>query len=371
MKLLRYISALAGVVVLLSNCQKAQTDLPYKYESDVLNLPAEPYNYSNPDLPQHMAFERSAIQQKVNDHGATLGRVLFYDPRLSLTNKTACASCHLQDKGFADDKTFSIGFDGGLTKRNSSSIVNPVANNAFFWDARENNLKTMVLKPIENHVEMGMDNFEALEKKLGQLDYYRPLFENAFGDSKVTQERIAEALSQFLNSMVTGRSKFDSADPNGWGVGNSLVFNESERRGMDIFFNQGRCANCHNPAQGVFGFGGSLFADIGLEANPADKGLGANQQGMDGVFKVPSLRNVALTAPYMHDGRFATLNDVLNHYSEGIQESANLDWSLRDNNNKPVRLNFTEQDKTDLIAFLNTLTDEGFLKDPKYSNPFK
>jgi cytochrome c peroxidase len=374
MKILPYVLLIAGVSVGLANCKKEQSgNDPYKYQSEVLNLPETPFNYRNQSLPQHFFEAQTGIQQKVTDHGATLGRVLFYDPKLSLTNKTACASCHLQANGFADPKALSVGFDGGLTKRNSSAIINPIDNANFFWDARENNLKTMVLKPIENHVEMGMDNFDALERKLGQLDYYEPLFANAFGDSRVTKERIAEALSQFLNSLFTGNSKFDESNPGSWGVGNTLVFNEDELRGMEVFFNQGRCANCHNPS-GSFAFlMEEHFADIGLDATPTDIGLGANQPGMDGMFKIPSLRNVALTAPYMHDGRFATLEQVIDHYNEGIQASPNLNWALRSGSTgtEPLRMGLTEQQQSDLVAFLHTLTDATFIKDPKFSSPFK
>jgi len=360
-----------GLGLSLTNCAKQeQQDLPYKYQSEVLNLPEQPYNYGNPTLPAHFTTTQERIRQRVTDHGATLGRVLFYDTKLSLNNKTACASCHDQALGFADGKQFSTGFDGGKTSRNASAIINPAASTAFFWDAREDDLKQMVLQPIKNHVEMGMDNFDALEKKLGQLDYYAPLFENAFGSSAVTRERIAEALSQFMTSMVTAQSKFDSSEPGGWGSGNSLVFNDDERAGMEIFFNRGRCANCHNPAAD-FAFSFENFADIGLDAVPTDIGLGANQQGMNGMFKIPSLRNVALTAPYMHDGRFTTLEQVVNHYSEGIQNSENLNWSLKGDDGTALRMNLTDDEKRQLIAFLHTLTDESFMKDPKYSNPFK
>jgi cytochrome c peroxidase len=202
------------------------------------------------------------------------------------------------------------------------------------------------------------------------MDYYKALFKNAFGDEKVTRERIAEAMSQFLNSMVTAESTFDSANPGGWGVGNSLVFNESEQRGMEIFFNQGRCANCHNPSGDFAFFMQEDFADIGLEANPVDKGLGANQQGMDGMFKIPSLRNVALTAPFMHDGRFKTLEEVVDHYNEGVQASPNLNWSLQGSDSQPLRMGLNTEQKQDLVAFLHTLTDTHFTKDEKFSNPF-
>lgn len=353
----------------LTNCKK-DNSLPYKYESEVLNLPDQPYAYRDQQIPSHLANIATVLQSKVTDQGATLGRVLFYDPKLSLNNKISCSSCHLQEKAFSDGKRFSTGFDGGLTKRNASSIVNPAALQNFFWDAREHDLQSMVLQPIKNHIEMGMDNFDALEKKLGQLDYYKPLFADAFGDDKVTRERIADAMSQFLNSMVTSNSGFDAAVPGGWGVQNPGALTVQQQQGMNLFFGQAQCGVCHNPVSNGSFFNES-FANIGLDANPADKGLGANQPGMDGMFKIPSLRNVALTAPYMHDGRFATLREVVDHYSDKIENTTNLHWTLRGFDGQALRMNLTDQQKDDLVAFLQALTDQQYVNDPKYSNPFK
>lgn len=373
MRFLRYLILPGAVALSMVSCKKDdRKDLAYQYQSETLNLPEQPFNYANQTMPAHFDQIKSMVKQKVTDQGATLGRVLFYDPKLSLTNKTACASCHLQEKGFADPVAFSKGFDGGLTKRNASSIVNPVAASGFFWDARESDLRDMVLRPIENHIEMGMDNFDALVKKLGALDYYKPLFKNAFGDEQVTKERIAEGLSQFLNSMVTANSTFDKSEPTGWGSNNPSVFSSQEQRGMNLFFGQARCANCHNPTTTfIDGFGGEASANIGLDLDPADKGMGAKTPGQDGVFKIPSLRNVALTAPYMHDGRFKTLEEVVNHYSENIKAVPNLHWTLQDGFGGAIKMNLTAQDKLDLIAFLQTLTDQKFVSDEKYSNPFK
>ncbi len=374
MRFLRHFILLGAVTASLASCKKEdRKDLPYQYQSANLSLPAQPLNYSDQTLPAHFSSIKEAVRQKVTDQGATLGRVLFYDTKLSLTNNTACASCHLQEKGFADPVAFSKGFDGGSTKRNASSIVNPIATSSFFWDARESDLRDMVLRPIENHIEMGMDNFDALVKKLSALDYYKPLFKDAFGDEQVTKERIAEGLSQFLNSMVTANSKFDRSEPNGWGSNNSAIFTAPEQRGMNLFFGQARCATCHNPSATQFDgfFGSEATANIGLDLDPADKGMGANTPGQEGVFKVPSLRNVTLTAPYMHDGRFKTLEDVVNHYNENIQPVPNLHWGLQDGQGGALKLGLNAQDKADLIAFLQTLTDETFTTDERFANPFK
>lgn len=358
----------------LYNCgQKDFNDLPYKYQAQGLDLPEEPYNYNTPDLPNHMFFAKQALIDKgISNKVATLGRVLFYEPKLSLTNNVACASCHKQEFGFADPVAFSTGFDGGKTARNASTIINPIEQNALFWDARETDIKQMVMMPIKHSVEMGLDNFEAMERKLSALDYYKQLFKEAFGDDQITRERIAESLSQFVLSMVSGRSKFDEADPNGWGVTNTLVFNDQELEGLNLFFGVARCANCHNPSNSFFGFPNfsESWADIGLETVYEDKGVGENTPGMEGMFKIPSLRNVALTAPYMHDGRFATLMDVVNHYNENIKASGNLHWTLQDGA-QPAKLGLNQEQKEALVAFLKTLTDQQFLNDPKFSSPFK
>lgn len=375
MKLLHYFIVPAAFALTVAACTKERnTDgLEYQYQSDVLRLPSQAYNYANPSLPSHMSDLKSRLGAKVTNDGATLGRVLFYDPKLSLTNNTACASCHLQEKGFADPVAFSKGFDGRFTSRNASSIVNTLEHNMFFWDGRETDIKSMVLRPIENHIEMGMDNFKALEKKLGSLDYYKPLFKNAFGSEAVTEERIAEALSQFLNSMVSGNSKFDESSPNGWGSNVPTVFDPGEQRGLDLFFNKARCATCHNPSANLFFGGQEQVANIGLDLDPKDLGMGADDPSKAGMFKIPSLRNVALTGPYMHDGRFKTLEEVVEHYNSNIQPVANLHWGLQDGTGtgQPIKLGLTEAEKADLVSFLHTLTDEQFVKDDRFSNPFK
>ena len=373
MKLLHYFIAPAALALALAACTKERRtdDLIYQYQSDVLRLPTQTYNYAEPALPAHLGNLKSLVSSKVSNEGATLGRVLFYDPKLSLTNKTACASCHLQEKGFSDPVALSTGFDGRLTTRNASSIANTLEHSMFFWDGRESDIKSMVLRPIENHIEMGMDNFAALEKKLGTLDYYKPLFKNAFGTEAVTEARIAEALSQFLNSMVSGDSKFDRSNPNGWGSSDPTVFDSGEQRGLDLFFGKARCATCHNPSASAFGgFQSESAANIGLDLNPTDIGMGAKDPAMKGMFKIPSLRNVALSAPYMHDGRFKSLEDVVEHYNNGIQPVSNLHWGLQEPDGSPVKLNLTAAEKQDLVLFLNTLTDAKFISDDRFSNPF-
>ncbi|MBK8568252.1 MAG: hypothetical protein IPN76_34340 [Saprospiraceae bacterium] len=274
----------------------------------------------------------------------------------SRNNRISCGSCHLQSKGFSDPAQFSTGHEFGMTTRNSMALSNVSLLRSYFWDSRASDLEKQVLMPVENHVEMGIEYLEKLPKKLAAVDYYAPLFEAAFGDPTVTEERIRYALAQFLRTMVSGQSKFDEGATTGF-----VNFTPLEKMGMELFTaidSKAKCGNCHS---------GELFnaswglQDIGLDANPADNA---------GLFKVPSLRNIAVTTPYMHDGRFKTLEEVVDHYDHGIQLSPRLSWHLRDYNG-PIRLNLNDLEKKALVAFLKTLTDEQFLKDPKYSDPFK
>jgi cytochrome c peroxidase len=358
--------------LLVVGCKKDEK-LPYKGQQ--LNLPATTFNYAKPDVPDHFRGVVAASKFGVTDEGATLGRVLFYDKKLSKNNSTACASCHLQSNAFADIAKGSLGFDGGVTPRNSLSIANVAMQKGFFWDLREDNLKSMVLKPIKNHIEMGVEDFDKLEVKLAGTDYYADLFKAAYGDSEVTTERIADAMTQFLRSMLSTNARVDNgqAQP-------QLTLQEQE--GMNLFFGQALCSSCHGGRNFNEAFlalrdtmpspynDGRPHANIGLDKDYADPGMGNSDPSMTGVFKVPSLRNVALTGPYMHDGRFQTLMEVVNHYNSNIQKHDNLDLRLRDWEGNPWRLNLTESQKQSLVAFLNTMTDNSLVTDEKFSNPF-
>ncbi len=350
--------------------------------AQTLSLPTSNFNYTNPDLPMHFTNENTTeldntpTVNRITNDGATLGRVLFYDKKMSANNSIACASCHLQEKGFTDPDQFSTGFEGGLTGRNSMGLSNAryYENGAFFWDERAATLEDQVLMPIQDHVEMGM-TLEELVPKLQAEDYYHILFERAFGDSIVTSERISLALSQFVRSIVSYQSKYDRGLEMARGnAQNGLPnFSALENLGMQLF-NGPNCGVCHTtPLQ--IGIGAQ---NNGLDAQTTDEGLGAvtGDPRDDGKFKSPSLRNIGVTGPYMHDGRFATLAEVVEHYNSGVQAHPNLDPRLRAGgpggpmNNQPRRLNLTEEEKQALVAFLETLTDEVLLTDEKFSDPF-
>lgn len=305
----------------------------------------------------------------VTNEGATLGRVLFYDTQLSINNAVACASCHKQADAFSDKGLAgSVGFGGKTTPRNSMAICNVGFNNNLFWDSRTQSVRDLVLQPIQNHIEMGMEQPDKLVAKLSEISYYPDLFTKTYGDPQVTSDRISDAISQFLVSMVSCNSKFDVGEET-----NFAHFSPLEKMGHSIFFgNKAKCGQCHAGANfsAPDGFNGSYggptikgTANIGLAVNYKDNGKG------NGHFKIPSLRNIALTAPYMHDGSLQTLEAVVEHYNSGIQAHNELDARLKPNN-APQRLNLSNLEKQALVAFLNTLTDESITKDAKFSNPF-
>lgn len=342
----------------------------------VLNLPATPFNYANVQLPGF--FLNNDLQREDNtpnnnpitDNGATLGRVLFYDKKMSANNTVSCASCHQQENGFSDPNVFSVGFEGGLTGRNSMGLANAryYQNGRFFWDERANTLEDQVLMPIQDHVEMGMTLAE-LETKLAVEDYYAPLFTAAFGDADVTSNRISLALAQFIRSMVSYQSKYDAglAQTNN-PQANFPNFTQSENLGKNLFFsNRTRCSDCHD----TNAFVGDQARNNGLDAVFTDLGVGGvtGNNNDTGEFKVNSLRNIELTGPYMHDGRFATLGEVIDHYDDGVQNSQFLDNRLRQGNGVR-RLNLNGQERQALIDFLIALTDNNFITDEKFSNPF-
>ncbi|MEH6457394.1 MAG: cytochrome c peroxidase [Cocleimonas sp.] len=354
------------------------SDIPIEVSS-VLRLPEQLHNYSDPNLPAHFntaivqGFDNTPIDNIVYDELATLGRVLFYEKQLSANATIACASCHLQANGFSDPNQFSIGFQGVTTTRNSMGLANSkyYERGHFFWDERADTLEDQVLEPIQNDIEMGLSLEQAESNIIGQ-SYYPYLFEQAFGDSTITSERMSLALSQFVRSMVSYQSKYDE------GVASNFInFSAAENRGRTLF-NSGRtnCGACHINS-GNNGNAAILQPDRtfnnGLDATLVndDNGVGdvINNQNQNGRFKVGSLRNIELTAPYMHDGRFANLLAVVEHYNSGVQDHPNLDNRLQRNGN-PVRMNMSDQEKEDLVAFMLTFTDDSFVSDDKFSDPF-
>lgn len=340
-----------------------------------LVLPDVPDDYSL-NLPAHIsgdqqlaiyAANNNSLGNFTTDAGATLGRVLFYDKRLSENNSISCSSCHFQSNAFSDPATFSEGIHGQMTGRNSMTLLNMRYFRDFFWDMSASLLENQVLQPIAHPGEMDSD-LDALILELEEVEEYPQLFDAAFGDDQVSTERISYALAQFIRSMVSFESKFDEGY-----VSEYTNFTQLELDGKDVFFNAGtRCNQCHT--------GLNFFTRLepmmnGLESDPVDPGYFAvtGNAENNGQFKVKSLRNIELTAPYMHDGRFETLEEVVEHYNSGIQPHPNLDGRLTveyEDGGTPLEMNLSEYEKEALVAFLKTLTDHTIAEDQRFSDPF-
>jgi cytochrome c peroxidase len=356
----------------------SQLDIP-NTTANALLLPPSSFNYASPFLPPNFLVppivnqDDTPTNNVTTDPGATLGRVLFYDKRLSTNQTISCSSCHQQQHGFSDSRRFSLGFNGGQTGRNSMGLTQAryYPRRHFFWDERAATLEDQVLQPIQNAVEMGM-TLPAVVDRLGKEPFYTNLFAQAFGTPDVTSDRISLALAQFVRSILSTRSKYDRGIPIGFSN-----FTAQESLGRQIFFGQAgtaTCAACH----GTDNFVPNNVFNNGLENPYVDKGIGA-LTGLardEGIFKVPSLRNMELTAPYMHDGRFATLEEVVEFYNSGVTNHPNLSPPLRVPTppgappGPPRRLNLTADQKAALVAFLKTLTDTTVTTDPKFSDPF-
>lgn len=380
-KLLVIISMITIASVLTYSCKKTEENIPTEDPFTALNIPSIPLVYSQQILPPYL-FSPAAVDSDntpannpVSDWGATLGRVLFYDKILSFNNVISCANCHKQNAGFSDDLVLSKGFENGLTGRHSMSIINAkyYGNGRFFWDERAFSLENQVLVPVQDHIEMGM-NLDTLIKRLNSKTHYPALFQRAFGTTSITRDKIANALSQFVRSIISYRSKYDEGrqiipTPNYTNIA-FPNFTAQENQGKQLFFSPAtNCATCHN---------GETFTapgprNNGLDNPSPDAGVGGinNNPGLIANFKVSSLKSIALTAPYMHDGRFATLEQVIEHYDSGVKPHPNLSPQLRNPDGSPRRLNLTAEQKAALVAFLRTLTDNGITNDEKFSNPFR
>jgi len=333
-------------------------------------LPATPYDYEGIELPSYLnvnstlQWDTTPADNPISNAGATLGRVLFYDMRLSDNETVSCATCHRQEHGFTDPDALSTGFQGEHTARNSMALAFPRYDRSrqFFWDERAPTLEHLTLEPIQDPIEMGM-TLDELTDRLEATPFYPDLFADAFGTPEVTSDRIARALSQFLRSIVASNSRYDVArQAQGGFPGRPMEgLTDQENLGLQLFYGRGQCQTCHTGDL----FMGKQPTSNGLDSTVTDPGIAR------GRFKVVTLRNIALTAPYMHDGRFETLDDVVDHYSTGIQPSPGLDMRLHaPNGRQPIRMNFSAEERAALVAFLNTLTDTTLATNPMWSNPF-
>jgi cytochrome c peroxidase len=284
--------------------------------------------------------------------GFKLGRRLFYEPKLSRDNTISCGFCHQQVSAFSNtEHSFSHGIDGQLGTRNSPAIFNLAWNQSFMWDGGINHLESQPLGPIANPLEMD-ETIANVIAKLNAVPSYHEDFAAAFGDDSITTQRMCFALAQFMGLMISADSKYDQY------VAGQAAFSAAEEHGLALF--RTKCASCHTEP---------LFTDRSFHNNGLPVDLTINDFGraiitsdpLDSFkFKTPSLRNIAITGPYMHDGRFVTLSECLDHYSSGIAQSSTLDPLLT------AGIPLTASEKSDLIAFLATLTDHKFITDPKF-----
>ena len=362
MKRIIYIIPL--LVVMILSCEGEKEEPMQAVEFD-----ETPYELEFGDLPPPNIPPDNALTQQ----GVELGRMLFFEKKLSLDGSQSCASCHNQKDGFSDTLQFSVGVEMLEGKRQAMPIFNMGwHSNEFFWDGRAQFLREQSLEPIEDPLEMN-ETLENVIAKLNEAQIYKDQFTRAFGSEEITAEKMSLAMEQFMLSIVSYDSKYDQF------LAGLTELSESEERGRILFeteFNPffpdmsgADCAHCHGGAN----FENDQYMNNGLDVDADFIDLGreiATGNIADRAkFKVPSLRNIAVTQPYMHDGRFNTLEEVIEHYDLHMKQSSTLDPALIqviDNGG----LHLTDQDKLDLVNFLKTLTDQTFLNNPEYSDPF-
>jgi cytochrome c peroxidase len=339
MKKLFAVLIISIAVLCMSHMQPVETPTLYPFQNFIpffaarqLGLPPQP-----PDNVATVA-------------GVYLGKRLFYEKRLSRDHTMSCGTCHSPGHAFADFRQFSIGLKGQVGLRNAPPLFNLAWHENMFWDGRSPGIEHQITDPIINPIEMD-NNWDTVIQRLKLDSQYASLFVAAFGDDTIDSMTISKAIAQFERSLISFNSKYDR-----YVFQRIDSFSESEQRGMAIFNGKGKCSTCHS---GIL-LTDNRFRNNGLDKAPAAGRFEATKYKLDyGKFKVPSLRNIALTAPYMHDGRFDRLEDVVNFYSEQIQvRSKNIDSLMRPLG-RGIRL--SGQEKKDLVAFLRTLTDYEFV----------
>lgn len=341
--------------ILLKSCRK---------DIELGSYQATPYTLQ---IPQGFPQMVIPVDNPMTVEGVALGRKLFYDKRLSQNNAQSCGSCHFQSNAFSDPNTFSEGVTGAIGTRNAMALINLGWEQFFFWDGRSATLEEQAFFPVINPIEMNTTWSEVIAK-LQADPLYRKMFREAFGNDGITVNRVTKAIAQFERTLISGNSKFDKI------LRGELSFTSDEYNGYQLF-NRDKdeangiagadCFHCHGPIL----MAKQVFSNNGLDANFIDLGLGAitGNPNDNGKFKAPTLRNIELTAPYMHDGRFTTLDQVINHYSNGLQMSPTIDPLMKFAADGGVAL--SPQERQELKAFLLTLTDWDFVNNPAFSDP--
>lgn len=303
------------------------------------------------ELPAHFPKPVYSFQgNPLSSEGIALGKRLFYDPLLSSDSTIACATCHHLELAFSDGgKMFSTGVNRKQGRRNAPGIFNVLWHPHFMADGGVNHLEVMPLAPITDTLEMN-EKISTVNQKIQRSKFYPALFKKAFGSDSITTRKVMLALAQFMGSIISADARYDQVKAG------KTKFTQEEARGEKLFIQQ--CSGCH---AGVL-FTDFSFRNNGLSTDFSDLGRArvTGNKSDEGKFKVPSLRNVALTAPYMHDGRFASLSEVLNHYRNPMKQSATLDKE------QLSKINLSDKESEAVIAFLHTLTDSGFIRNPAF-----
>lgn len=364
-----FIGFLAFAICFISACDFDPSESP---EGDLLHIPYNPeiVRFSGP--PSYPELEVPA-DNPVTREGINLGRKLFFDPILSRDSSMSCSSCHLPDKSFTDGLATSLGVDKINGRRSAMSLLDiGFQTHGLFWDGRAATLENQALAPVEDPVEMHF-NWPGVVERIKRHPSYPTEFRKAFGipqRDSITRFLAVKAIAQFERTLIsTGTSKYDLAITPGSGV----FFSESELRGFEMYFDKsgGRlpdaeCFHCHNaPLMSSLDFFNNGIQMVRPGQQFDDNGLGmvSGNPAQNGMFKAPSLRNIALTGPYMHDGRFTRLEQVIDHYNSGGFPADNKNPFIR-------KLGLTTQQKADILAFLHTLTDSSFTKNAAFRSPF-
>ena len=352
-------------ILLFSSCNSINSSS----EDSLASIPYAPTAYDL-NVPKFLGSMDLPKDNPLTVEGVALGRRLFYDPILSADSTMSCATCHIASANFTDRQAFSKGVDGKNGKRSAMSLLNVgFYNKGLFWDGRAKTLEEQALIPVEDPIELH-ESWPNVERKLREHAKYPTHFRKAFGilqKQEITKEMTVKAIAQFERTLISrGDSRFDRFRKG------EIELTPDEQMGYDLFFDispeikDAECGNCHNEPL----FTDNNYVNNGLDETKdltqfADLGRGAvtNSIYKNGTFRVPSLRNIELTAPYMHDGRFKTLEEVIEHYDRGGEPAMNVHSLIRP-------LNLTNQEKKQLLVFLKTLTDNTFVNNPAYQSPF-
>ena len=340
------------IIILLFSCQPDEEII---YNPTLYNIET-PYNFPDMNIP---------LDNPMTEEGILLGKKLFFDNILSANNSISCASCHIQTSGFSDPNQFSISAEGQAGTRNASTLINLGWSNDFFWDGRSNSLENQISGPILNELEFHNISWEEVIVRLTENAEYEQLFCQAFGENDIDSNQVKKAISQFERTLISANSRYDK-----WDRG-EIMFTDAELDGLNIFFTErGDCFHCH----GSINFMDNSFHNNALDETFSDLGRFefTGDLSDQGLFKTPTLRNIEYTGPYMHDGRFSTLEEVIDHYNSGGVYSVTVDPLMKYINTNPYNipnltgLLLTESEKSNLKAFLLTLSDEDFMQNPNF-----